>query len=534
MSVVWRRRWEQTGDPAWKDWLVTYNLEDCDALRKVADFLDEVCPRPGAPDEARACANAVAHVEEMKPVTSRREWCKIDFAVADFDFVNQRAYFDYQRDRVYVRTSESIRKAQARERRKMGRKKNLRANQSVEIEAEACPFCGGVELTRKQDGRLYRLCYDLRLGRGGVRRRITRFTTSWHRCVGCQRRFLPADYHRLDEFGHGLKCWATYKHVAHRTSFEAVAEEIGDCFGMPVTMPEVHSFKGSLARRYEPTYRALLAKIVGGPLIHADETEVHLKGDGKGYVWVFTNLEEVVFTYRKSREGGFLADLLKGFQGILVSDFYAADETLDCPQQKCLVHLLRDFNSDVQAHPWDEELKTLACLFGKLLREIVATVDLHGLKARHLSRHRKDVDRFFDSLAGAEYRSELAEGYRVRLLKNREKLFTFVGHDGIPWNNNNAEHAVKQFACYRELANGQFAEKGLSDYLVLLSIRLTCKYKGMSFLKFLLSRQTDVDQFGKEGARKKLIPSLELHPEGVPPPRPSRRQTWDKMHRPNE
>jgi hypothetical protein len=93
---------------------------------------------------------------------------------------------------------------------------------------------------------------------------------------------------------------------------------------------------------------------------------------------------------------------------------------------------------------------------------------------------------------------------------------------------------VKQFAYYRELVDGQFAEKGLSDYLTLLSLRLTCKYKGVSFLKFLLSRQADIDVFAKEGARKVLIPALELHPEGMPPPRPSRRQTWERMHRVEE
>jgi hypothetical protein len=53
-------------------------------------------------------------------------------------------------------------------------------------------------------------------------------------------------------------------------------------------------------------------------------------------------------------------------------------------------------------------------------------------------------------------------------------------------------------------------------------------------LKFLLSRQADIDVFAREGARKGLVPALELHPEGVPPPRPSRRETWDKMHRLDE
>src|SRR5262249_10797604 len=154
--------------------------------------------------------------------------------------------------------------------------------------------------------------------------------------------------------------------------------------------------------------------IVGGSLLHADETEVDVKGKGKGYVWVFTNLEEVFFLYKESREGGFLQDLLKGFRGVLVSDFYAAYDSLDCPQQKCLIHLMRDFNHDLKANPWDEELKAIASAFGVLLRKVVASVDLYGLKARHLSKHRPDVEEFFRGLSGQEYRSEMAEGYRKR------------------------------------------------------------------------------------------------------------------------
>jgi len=35
----------------------------------------------------------------------------------------------------------------------------------------------------------------------------------------------------------------------------------------------------------------------------------------------------------------------------------------------------------------------------------------------------------------------------------------------------------------------------MRDYLVLLRISQTCKYKGVSFLDFLLSGQMDIDAF---------------------------------------
>jgi len=106
-----------------------------------------------------------------------------------------------------------------------------------------------------------------------------------------------------------------YEHVAHRASFSNIAEKIKDYFRLPVFTPDVRTFKLLLSRYYEETYKQILEKIVNGTIIHADETEVHLKRTGKAYVWVFTNLEEVVFMYKPSREGGFLGNMLKNFRG---------------------------------------------------------------------------------------------------------------------------------------------------------------------------------------------------------------------------
>ncbi len=55
------------------------------------------------------------------------------------------------------------------------------------------------------------------------------------------------------------------------------------------------------------------------------------------------------------------------------------------------------------------------------------------------------MDGYCKCLAEQTFRSEAAEALRGRLLKYRGKLFTFIEHDGVPWNNNNAENAIKQF-----------------------------------------------------------------------------------------
>ena len=92
--------------------------------------------------------------------------------------------------------------------------------------------------------------------------------------------------------------------------------------------------------------------------------------------------------YRPSREAAFLRDLLADFKGVLVSDFYSGYDSLPCEQQKCIIHLIRDFNADLTSNPYDEEFKALAAEFGRLLRSIVDTIDKHGLTKRHLQQHK--------------------------------------------------------------------------------------------------------------------------------------------------
>ena len=47
--------------------------------------------------------------------------------------------------------------------------------------------------------------------------------------------------------------------------------------------------------------------------------------------------------------------------------------------------------------------------------------------------------------------TEAGLALKKRIEKNRDKLFTFLDYDGVPWNNNNAEHAVRAFTRLRNI-----------------------------------------------------------------------------------
>ena len=269
------------------------------------------------------------------------------------------------------------------------------------------------------------------------------------KCRKCGEVFVPSEYERLDKHFHGLKSWASFQHVAYGTSFGVLEEMLREFFDLCVHDPEVHMFKSLLAHYYKPTRHSPLKKILSGSVMHIDDTEVKLK-TGRGYVTVITSLEEVVFIYRPTKEGGFVQDLLKNFHGVLVSDCHPTYDSVPCPQQKCLIHLMQDINQDLLNSPFDQELQAITRPFGTLLRSVVETVDQYGLKRRYLKRHAVDVARFFEFVATLSVQSDSAKRLQERFMKCQDKLFTFIKYDGVPWNNNNAENAIKRFAYYRE------------------------------------------------------------------------------------
>lgn len=110
-SIAWRNSWEQTGSRALKEVLTTYNLEDCAALKKVTEFLYAICPKQTSATRPKARTHEghlVSQVEEMNSDSSRPEWCRSEFTIPDFEIINKCAYFDYQRDKIFVRTNEAL------------------------------------------------------------------------------------------------------------------------------------------------------------------------------------------------------------------------------------------------------------------------------------------------------------------------------------------------------------------------------------------------------------------------------------------
>jgi predicted RecB family nuclease len=496
-SIAWRLAWEGNRDEAVKRQLLTYNQEDCLALRRVTEFLVAACA--GAAGQPPGDGPEVASAQDIRPAGAFH-FGPQQFFCPELAAINRCAYADYQRDKVYVRTCPAMRESLRRKRRASRRR--LRVNAAVECSRpQVCPECGGSQIHLFGRRLACKVVSDLRITPSGVRRWLVRYRSFRYRCWSCQTTFLGDEYRAATaRFGNDLSAWAVYQHVALRQSYEDVTLSLNEVFGFSFGSTILNRIKAPLAAQHRATYDRLKEKLRRGPLIHADETRAVIHGEA-GYVWAFTNMEEVVYVYTPTREGTILDEMLAGFGGVLVSDFYSAYDAPPCSQQKCLIHLVRDINDDLFHRPFDEELKGLAQRLVAVLRPIIETIDRFGLKQYHLNKHKEAVAGYFRYLAGQPFASEAARKYQKRMQKYRNKLFVFLDHDGIPWNNNNAENAIKRFASRRRILGTASTRRGLQDYLVFLSIYQTCRHKGLSFLRFLRSGTFDIDSFAGGGGR---------------------------------
>jgi len=302
--------------------------------------------------------------------------------------------------------------------------------------------------------------------------------------------------------------WTMYQHVVKGQSFRQISTDLKELFSLNVEKSITHLFKSYIMNYYQETFENIGRKILSSPVLYVDETPINMRYES-GYAWVMTNTEEVISFYKSTREGDFIKEYLANYKGILVSDFYSVYDTLNCLQQKCLLHLIRDFNDDLLKSPFDDEFKAIAKSFTSVLQSIVVTIDKYGLKKRHLNKHNKQVTRFFGDVLSQEYSSETARQYQKRLMRNRDKLFLFLNNDNVCWNNNAVEHAIKLLATHKNKNLTFFRESRMEEYLKIMSMYQTCKYKGISFLKFMISREKDIDTYCEKFLRKRrIIPML--------------------------
>jgi transposase len=219
-------------------------------------------------------------------------------------------------------------------------------------------------------------------------------------------------------------------------------------------------------------------QIRAGPVLHVDETGWRQDG-ANGYVWTFSNESACVFVHGGRDKGVLEAVIGDAYEGVLVSDFYAAYTSYDGRHQYCWAHLLRDVDEVAAAHQDDARVRGWADGVQALYQRAVAAAADPNPVARRQAR--QECEAALAALC-APYRGVADAPQRVlceRIDKHLGELFVFVEDPAVPATNNAAERSLRHLVTCRKISGGTRSPAGTATAMTLASLFGTWRAQGL-------------------------------------------------------
>jgi len=271
----------------------------------------------------------------------------------------------------------------------------------------------------------------------------------------------------------------------YRLPLRQVTRMFEDLPGLKVSPAAVAKQIQRLSRWLAGQYDRLQLVLRAAGVVHADETGWRMGGKN-GYLWALTNEKHTLYHVDRSRSGKVIADLLgEACGGTLVSDFYAAYDQFDCPQQKCLTHLLRELRESVQKRP--ELVKHAFFRRAKSLAQEMLRLKKRrrSLSKAAYSRQVKSVETRLKQLGQSTWGDADADRLAARLKKYGDRLTTFLHKPGVDGTNNAAERALRPAVVMRKITGGSRSESGAQAWATLASVMRTAQQQGRDVVETL-------------------------------------------------
>lgn len=272
-----------------------------------------------------------------------------------------------------------------------------------------------------------------------------------------------------------------------RLSKRRVAMFLEQVLGQPCSAGWVVKLQNEATKALRPAFDELAARLSQEPVLGIDETPTK-EGTAKSWLWTYVAPKFTLFSLRPSREAIALSDLLgTDFRGVVTCDrarMYLAIDRL----QWCWAHLKRDFQSLV-----DSGASGAKYLGHRLLANVKRLFDHWGnyrdgtisraALIRRMGPVRHAIERLL--LRGAESGQRAYRGMCRELYDHRDRLWMFLGVEGVQPTNNASERALRHPVIWRKLSFGTQSAAGSRFVETILTIVETCRQQSRSVFQYL-------------------------------------------------
>jgi transposase len=174
--------------------------------------------------------------------------------------------------------------------------------------------------------------------------------------------------------------------------------------------------------------------------------------------------------------------ILDGYDGCVTSDSWSAWNYVGKTHQRCQWHYLNDLEDTMQ---YKNPAKEFAS-FAKCLRKILyCSQDCSTLNKDGRIRAKKNLEQRIQRLVCKKYTSKHCMRFVKRLRREKKMLFTFLDTK-TDYHNKMAERAIRPNVIIRKITNGHRSENGACAHKILMSVRETCRLRGLNFYDYSL------------------------------------------------
>ena len=310
--------------------------------------------------------------------------------------------------------------------------------------------------------------------------KVTHFVLYREKCSCCgkiNRAFIPHEF----QSGYGPRLSAVIAELSggHGDSRTIIQNFCASVLGFSISLGAIQKVLDRASEAIKPHYETIGEEARKQAVNHADETSWRLKA-ALCWLWVLASSTVAFFMIHSKRSKAAFKDLIKEWEGILVSDGYGVYRNWAGLRQTCLAHLIRD------AKKLSESKNEEIAKFGANAISELQRLCHMAHAPPTAGEWRAFYARFIKLITRHHGNKDDTGKFAARLLREIDSLWVFLEKAGVSPTNNHAERVLRFAVCWRKRSYGNVSEKGHRWAERVLSLRQTCRLRAIRTFPILV------------------------------------------------
>lgn len=354
---------------------------------------------------------------------------------------------------------------------------------TITVDSKICANCGSTHLSEPTDT-YTRTVEDII----PARIIVTKYIITRRYCQNCKRQVSGTVHDALPNERFGLRLMVLMVSLKlSGLSYQKISHLLKMLFYLDVTESAINHAITKVSAAFGKRYHEMIDELKQEKNIHGDETGWRVNGKNH-WLWAFVGKWTVLYEIDRSRGSVVPKRMLGDYNGNMTSDSWPAWNSVGKTHQRCQWHYLNDLEDTLQYKNPGKEFELFSRHLQKILHDSQKYDDSLKKKEDRI-RAKRNLERRIQLVISKKYADKDCLRFVKRLRREKKMLFTFL-QTNTDYHNNAAERAIRPNVIIRKITNGHRSESGATSHKVLMSVKETCRMRGLNFYDYSLEYLT--------------------------------------------